>query len=355
MKIGNTPIYEQFIGDTPIKNIWLGNTNVWTHRYDYELRNVELRYSDGGTYVKCDGSNYAYIFCTLVKKIGGEEEGSYIKYMNVEYTFSNTGKYLTNDGTNRFYFNIDEFGTEDMSVFDNFLYIGAIPYIYGISSSTLNILLEPNIIERIEFDGYKNDCWTIGSDGYISAYATQFTVYYTSDELEINYYKSGLNKEVSTPITSFLYDENRNLLASGSSDTNLYVQTITENNNNYPILFSYIVSHSRYSTGYDVEYEIFQKTKNSYDTPLALFDYQTRCYDDYYAYGSSYIKLVNDAHTPETQYSYTCTTQELTITFNNGIITIDGITSSMTDAQIIDITATLEDKQETITINVEYQ
>ena len=70
MNLGTNPITELFLGGSPIKSIWLGTTKVWEHTYDYNIKNIKLVYSDGGTYLKCDASNYAYISCTLTKKKG---------------------------------------------------------------------------------------------------------------------------------------------------------------------------------------------------------------------------------------------------------------------------------------------
>lgn len=355
MKLDNTNITEVFLGDPPVKTIYLGDDLAWSHIYDYQISNIELLYSNGGTYVKCDGSNYMYIKCTLSKYKNSSLVSSSTKYMRANFML-NMGKYLTNDGTNRFYFNLKDYGTEDMSNITNPMTIGVEPYLYGISSTTLYMQLEPNVLEIVRNNGYKNDIKFYLADVFIQPYATQFSLDFSTYLLQINSYSSGLHKEVATTANSYLFDEDRSLITTGTREANNYVQPTTSNNP-YPVLYTFIVSNSLTSTAYDEEFNVFQKSNNTYgeNEILVLWDYHTRCFDDYYAYGSSCIKLVNDAHTSETTYDYTSTTKELTVTIQNGIIIIDGITSSMTDAQVIDITAKLGDRQKTITINVEYQ
>lgn len=358
MKIGNTPIYEQFFGKTPIKNIWLGNTKVWAHTYDYEISNINLVYSDGGTYLKCDGSNKMYVSCSLTKKKDTYIEGIYTKYMDITFTSDTMAKFCVSNGTNEYQFNVDEFGTEDMSYLSNPFTISITPSLYGITGDTLYPQIEPVLVESIQFLRQESNAAEYSNLKYLPYYTTSFNLTYYSNKVETYYYTSNQNKDVYTTVNSYLFDGERTLLASGSSTSNLYTQDVEQNLGEYPILYSYVVSHLSGGTvaDTDYEYEIMQKTNKEYDCLLALYDYQTKCTDGYYGYGSSYLKLLNDAHTEDIHYSFSSSIQEFVITQNNGIITIDGITSSMTENEWVDITAwTVDGREETITIYVEYQ
>lgn len=62
------------LGQTDVGAIYLGGTQIYptgsANKYTYTLTNVQVYYSDGGSILKSDGSNYVYFYGTFTVKRG---------------------------------------------------------------------------------------------------------------------------------------------------------------------------------------------------------------------------------------------------------------------------------------------
>lgn len=346
MYIGTTQILEQFVGDTPIKSIWLGATKVWEHTYDYAISNVKLVYSNGGTYLKCDGSNYACVQCTLTKKIGTTIKDSSTKNMNITWNYPNVGAYFKVNDDGKIYFDVDELGTTDMSYLNNPITTSISPYLNGISGETVYLKAEPNVETNSTYAGYDIHANDVEPLKY---YSTQFSSYITCYKVYKTYYKSGKQGERKQETNWYLYNaavSTGPFITSGSSGTRAYVNC-PANTNTYPLIRHYRVGYigvtqedvetdqtPPYSvSSYDYYLDVLQHSSNNYPegTTQVLYYGSTKLTDDYTIQTSDDIIIANDAHNDSIVYEFDSSDTTLTITQKNGIIYIKGVDSN-TDA-----------------------
>lgn len=351
MYIGNTQMMELFVGDNPIKAIWLGTTKIWTYTYDYEISNVQLVYSDGGTYLKCNGSNYAYVQCTLTKKKGTYIEGSWIRTMNINWTYSSVGSYfkVTEDG--KIYFDVDKMGTTDMSHHSNPFTTSFSTNLNGLSGGTLYLSAEPNVETYSTSIGY--DIHASSVDG-INNTINSFYTYVYCKEVYRTYFKSGKQGEKTADKNWYLYDAaitTGPFITSGTTGQRATINCGT-NTNTYPVVRHYRIGYIGVTqedvdtdqdppssvSPYDYYLDVAHFSPNSYttDQTQALFYGSTKLTEDYTIQSSEDIILVNDAekiHKGKIIYEFSKSDATLTITQKNGLIYITGVDSA-TDAWI---------------------
>lgn len=343
MNLGTYPITELFLGGSPIKSIWLGTTQVWTYTYDYEISDINLVYSDGGTYLKCDASNYAYISCTLTKKKGTYIESTETKKLDFDFSNDTIGNYFDKgeDGTIRF--SLSKYGTQDMSYHSNPFTVGLSPHFGDTHYSSVYLYAEPNVqtySSSIGYNIYTNDVKPI------NATTSYFYVYGYCYEVLRTYFKSGKTGTTETAKTWYLYPSNITTgpyMYSDSSGRRIMVECGT-NPNTYPLIRSYRlgyigVTSEDMSTDqdppssvspYDYYLDVLQKSTRSYSSAVtqSLFYGMTELTEDYTIYSSTDLIIGNDAHKDEIVYEFQCSDSSIDIEQKNGIIYVKGVTSA---------------------------
>lgn len=343
MNLGTYPITELFLGGSPIKSIWLGTTQVWTYTYDYEISDINLVYSDGGTYLKCDASNYAYISCTLTKKKGTYIESTETKKLDFDFSNDTIGNYFDKgeDGTIRF--SLSKYGTQDMSYHSNPFTVGLSPHFGDTHYSSVYLYAEPNVqtySSSIGYNIYANDVKPI------NATTSYFSVYGYCYEVLRTYFKSGKTGTTETAKTWYLYPSNITTgpyKYSGSSDRRIMVECGT-NPNTYPLIRSYRLGYIGVTSEdietdqdppssvspYDYYLDVLQKSTRSYSSAVtqSLFYGMTELTEDYTIYSSTDLIIGNDAHKDEIVYEFQCSDSSIDIEQKNGIIYVKGVTSA---------------------------
>ena len=343
MNLGTNPITELFLGGSPIKSIWLGTTKVWEHTYDYEIKDIKLVYSDGGTYLKCDASNYAYISCTLTKKNGTSIESTETKKLDFDFTFAGLGDYFDKgeDGTIRF--SLSKYGTKDMSYHSNPFTVGLTPYFGDTQYSSVYFNAEPNVETSSSSIGYKIYAKDIKP---INATTSYFYLYGYCYEILRKNYKSGKTGATETEKNWYLYPSN--IIRgpydySGSTNQRVTVECGT-NPNAYPLIRSYRLGYIGVSSedmstnpnppsslsNYDYYIDVLQKSTRSYSSAItqSLFYGMTELTDDYTIFSSTDLIIANDAHKDEIVYEFKCSDNTINIEQKNGIIYVKGLAST---------------------------
>lgn len=352
MFLGNINIKEQFLGDTPIKSIWLGTTQVWSGEYTYEISNVALKYSSGDMLL-CNGSNYAYISCTLKTY---DRTGTVVKTrtdmkMNIGCDYASLAEYMDIDGINRIWFNLDKYGTTDMSYFSSNLTIPLKPSINDLTGSTLNIIIEKNVPVSAKYSGQINNA-ECGIYKVIPSYVTSISINLNCYERTTTTYKSGKTGWEDEVCSASVINENTKTVVGTS--TYSVSAPITANSNPYPILHCFRISEDADVTQYlqnDYYLYLMQRSNVNRSNKLALFHNSTEVYEDYYIEQSTDVILMNDAHKDGYSYSMTSDSQTLTFYEKNGVLFIEGVTSSTDNWVTIEVEYE-EGKFEEITFNI---
>ena len=331
MNLGTNPITELFLGGSPIKSIWLGNTKVWSYTYDYQITNIKMVYSDGGTYLKCDASNYAYISCTLTKKKGNSTVSTETKKLDFDFSSALIGDYFdkTEDGTIRF--SLSKYGTKDMSYQNNPFTISLKPHFGDTYYSPVYLYAEPNVETSSSSAGYK-----IYADNIkpITASMSFFNIYGYCYNILNKTYKSGKSGTTEVAKDWYLYKSDATTgtyECSGSTAQKGVVECGT-NTNNYPIIRSYRLSYMGVSSTisfYDYYFDVLQKSTRLYSSAVtqSLFYGTTRMTNGFTIISSKNLTIANDAHKDETVYEFECNDSSLNIEQKNGIIYVKGLTS----------------------------
>lgn len=358
MFLGNTELGGMFIGDTPIKSIWLGTTSVWTNQYTYEVRDVVIKYSSG-TKVMSDRSNYAYVSCTLkTYKNGTLVKTETNKPMSFTWTYPSVGAYCTVTPDSKIYFN-PEYQTSNMSNHSDPLVTSLTAYLNGYNhTAQLYIYIEPNKLLTTTLRGYTSE---INADtNILEASDTRLIMFPHFYENNYCTYTSGKNNIVKTEVTCYYFDADDNYL--GECGSSIY-KTISSNTNQYPILHQYRFSRSSTTKqSDDVVFSRMQRSKKKYDKNriLALYDK----YGNEIVEGGSVksedindVYLMNDVHKDGVTYHAITEASELEVYEQHGVLTITNIDSSTAD--YVTITANYTDEndyewEETINFYVNY-
>lgn len=363
MNLGTYPITELFLGGSPIKSIWLGTTQVWTYTYDYEISDIKLVYSDGGTYLKCNASNYAYISCTLTKKKGTYIESTETKKLDFDFSSDVIGKYFDKgeDGTIRF--SLSKYGTEDMSYHSNPFTVGLSPHFGDTHYSSVYLSAEPNVETYSTSIGY--DIHANSVDGINNTTSSFYTTVFCEEIYRV-YFKSGKQSKKTVDRNWYLYDAaitTGPFIASGTTEQRVTINCGT-NTNTYPVVRHYRIGYIGVTqedvdteqdppsslSPYDYYLDVAHFSPNSYTTgqTQALFYGSTKLTEDYTIQSSKDIILVNDAekiHKGKIIYEFSKSDATLTITQKNGLIYIKGIDSA-TDAWVTVTTYLPVEKEE---------
>lgn len=347
MYFGTTNIKEQFFGDTPIKSVWLGTTQVWSAPYTYQISDVSFVYSTDDGKILCDGSNYGYASCTLKTYSGSTlVKTETNKRMNVAFNYSTIGEYFTVDDTNKIWFNMDDYGTRDMSTHNDPLTTSLTPYINGLTGDTLYLYLQPNLLTGTTNLGY--DITNTLNRDFLLYNQISLTLRNKSVHTVKNSYKSGKSATVSTGITEYIYSASTNTQLASITYNSSTSFAYEVNNTGKPILYSYRATYSSAGTYTSSdEYIYIMQASSTRASTMQLYWNDTLLGDDYTIQQSTDVILMNDSHTADTTYDFDTDDQALIITQKGGVIYIDGVTSS-TDCYV-DIIA---NETDIITINI---
>lgn len=353
MYFGNIKIKEQFLGDTPIKSIWLGTSQVWSAEYTYEISNIQMKYSSGSMLL-CNGANSAYITCTLktydrTKTLIRTETD--VK-MNVECAYPTLFDYMVVDGVNLIKFNLAKYGTSDMSYFSgNNLSVQLKPYINGLTGSSVNITIEKNVPITTTYSGQINSAYS-GIYKVIPSYATSVYLTLRCYERITTTYKSGKTGVVDETRTGVVINENTKTVVGSNSYS--VSAPINANQNSYPVLHCFRISEDSDAEQYlhnDYYLYLMQKSNVNRTENICLFYGSQEVGEDYNIQSSSDIILMNDAHKDGITYSFNSSNQSLTFEVVDGVIFIEGVTSS--DEEWVTIEVEDEDGNcEEITFNI---
>lgn len=337
MFIGNTQIKEQFFGDTPIKSIWLGNIQVWNNTYSYSISDIKITYSEGEK-IYCNGSNYAVITCTL-KTYNGSTlvKTETNKPMNFTFNYPNVGSYCTVNDNMKISFNLNDYGTTDLTYHSDPITTTITPFINGITGNVIQLAIEPNMLVDKQFMGNTNYGYNyIGST--IPNYSTSIYLKLECKEVEKCIYKSGQYTLSEKAAIGYVIDEiNKTYIGSNTYGLSVSVQA---NNNNFPVLYCYrITEHGdldMYSPN-DYYYYIMQHSNVNRNNKLSLYLDRQPITEDYYIETSTDIILMNDAHKDGYEYTMWSSNQSLRLSQENGVIFIEGISSSCEDWVMVEV------------------
>lgn len=343
MNLGTYQITEQFLGSSPIKSIWLGNTKIWTYTYDYEISDIKLVYSSG-TYLKCDASNYAYITGTLTKKKGTTIYSTQTVKLDFDFSSDVIGDYFDKkeDGTIRF--SLSKYGTEDMSYHNNHLTVGLSPHFGDTHYSSVYLSAEPNVqtySSSIGYNIYASDVSPLKST------TTSFSTICYCYDTHRTYFKSGMTGTTEIAKPWYAYDEDVTTgpyFDSGSTGRMLYI-TCGSNTNNYPIVRRYRIGWMAVTqedvdgqwqdppssvSPFDYYIDVLHHSKNTYDADVtqAMYYGSTLMGDDYTIETSEDFIIANDAHTDKIKYEFRSSDNSIKIKQKNGLIYVSGVDTS---------------------------
>lgn len=333
MYLGNSSLGGAFVGNAPIKTIYLGNTVAWSNPYTYAISDVKIAYSSGSK-VLTDRSNYGYASCTLkTYKNGSLVKTEQNKRMPFNWSSSSAGltsRYceVTDDG--KIYFN-SEYQTENMSFHSDPMTLSLQPYINGYEhANMLYISVQPNHIVSSVFQGYTTTITPYYS--VIPYHVENLYVYTDFYENIYNTYNSGKSNVTQNRLSVYCFDNNDEHIGTCTNGLNLYVG---KNNNDYPIVHQYRFSHSL--TNYqedDIYMYNMQRRNHIYTTEEILCLYDTngnelQYGDTVYSSGLNDIILLNDAHRYGANYEFDTDNSTISVREENGVIIISNVTSSL--------------------------
>lgn len=115
MDFGNKSITKLEYGNRVISEVWVGNTKVYpnTMVITYSISGATLYYSSGNMLMP-DNSNYAYVRGTLIEYHNGVEYSRTLTTLQPEFDYSTMARYFRLSG-NYIYFNLEEYGTTDLT------------------------------------------------------------------------------------------------------------------------------------------------------------------------------------------------------------------------------------------------
>lgn len=333
MYFGKSSLGGAFIGNAPIKTIYLGNTVAWSNPYTYAISDVKIAYSSGSK-VLTDRSNYGYVSCTLkTYKNGSLVKTEQNKRMSFNWTAlveGSTAQYceVTNDG--KIYFN-KNWQTTDMKYHSDPMTLSLKAYLNGYEhTNTLYIQVQPNYLVSSTVQGYSTSILpNVNILPYKQNYLYVYTDFYENVFCSYNSGKSGIEQN---RLSVYYFDNNNEHLGTCTSGIQLYIGT---NNNDYPIVHQYRFSHSLSAyTAEDIYMYMMQRRNHIYteDEILCLYDTdgnQLQYGDTVKSNDLNDIILLNDAHKDGTYYEFDTDNSTISVREENGVIIISNVTSSL--------------------------
>lgn len=350
MYFGNSSLGGAFIGNAPIKTIYLGNTVAWSNPYTYAISDVKIAYSSGSK-VLTDRSNYGYASCTLkTYKNGSLVKTEQNKRMPFNWSSTSAGltsRYceVTDDG--KIYFN-PEYQTENMSFHSDPMTLSLNPYLNGYEhANALFIQVQPNHLVSSTLQGYST---SILPNFSVLSYNQEYLYVHTDffENLSCTY-NSGKRNITQNRLNVYYFDNNNEHLGTCTNGTQLYIGT---NKKDYPIVHQYRFSHSLTSYEQDDVYMYMMQRRNhryTEDEILCLYDTdgnQLQYGDTVKSNDLNDIILLNDAHKYGTYYEFDTDNSTISVREENGVIIISNVTSSLNNYLYITIYYTDEEGRE---------
>ena len=316
---------------TPILQVWYGGSKVWEKDkdYTYKVSDPYLYYSSG-TYLKSDGSNYARITAKLEIYINGvlsETKPTWL--MDVTGESSITRDYLTYTD-NKISFNVDKYGTTDMSYHNNPITIAIIPSAYGVTCDKQYVSVEPNTIVSTSLTDYT--CSATTNVSFLTSGQTSFTVTNKNTGEYTTKYTSGKQTTETKGLEGYFYKvetttSTNTLLATMEANGSATINVGSTNTLSYPRVFTYRFSKGTTTTGYDDFIYIMQKSGTN-TTGLQLYWGTMKINNDTTLETSTFFYLENNGHTATSTYTYGCDDSNVIITQHGGVFLFENVNSS---------------------------
>ncbi len=337
MYFGTTKINDMYFGTSPINEIWLGNAKIWERvtEYTYEIDNVSVNYLPT-TYpesISPTGGNYANVIGRVRVYKNGVLETT---YATMQLDVSTTSQYIIKKD-NKLYFDIDTYGTTNMSTYSNPFYINVKTSYQGTSGPIVQVSVTPNLATSTTMTDYK--CSATTNVPFLNYNQTSFTVtnknygYYRTD------YTSGKYTTSSGGLGGYLYEVDDHTGTNTLKSTLAYngvasLSVGSSNVNSYPLIYTYRLSHSDTLTGYDYFIYMIHKCQNN-TTGMQMY-YGTNKVDGWNIESSAYSYIANNGHTSDTTYTWDVSDNGIDIEEMNGVFKIYCDSSTWGDVTIYD-------------------
>lgn len=336
----STPIKNTYHGSTSVPEIWYGGSKIWEKEKisTYEIDNVSIHYlpsSYNATTIQPNGITYASIVGRFRTFVNGEVTSS-IPTVQLEKQESSPYLILKNDGF--LYFDVDTYGTTDMSSMTNPFYVSVNTSYKGTSGPRVDVAVTPNLISSTSV--IDTTCSGTTSVPYLDFSGTSFTLYNKNRNVVKTTYTSGKYTTSTQWAPGYLYKQNINtgtntLVGSIEANGSMSVSVTPENQGTSPIIHIYRLSYnSNNATGYDQLIYMMQKCRNN-TSGLHIY------YGAYKVNGfnleiSGIFYLANNGHTSSTTYNIECDNRRIIITQMNGVFIVEATSSDVGTVTITD-------------------
>lgn len=326
-----------FIGTTPITSVWLGAYKVWERNpeWTYEVDNVSVNYlpTSKGEILRPDASNYASVIGRVKSYKNGVLQETK-PTMKLGLTTTSPFVKIVDDNI---YFNIDQYGTTNMTNSNPFGVTDIYYNFSGTTGSAPTIYVEPNRIASTATTSF--NCNAVLSVDFLNYNETTFVVTNRNTGIVQTTYTSGKSNSAGKNLDGYLYKVDRstgtNTLLSTMSYNGTYTVTVGPvNQATYPQIYIYRLSYMAGTTGVDDFIYIMQKGKNN-TTGLQLY-YGANKVDGWNVETSGMFYLANNSHTSSTTYDIECDNSYITITEINGIFIVEATSSDSGRVTITD-------------------
>lgn len=329
-----------FMGTTPIKSMWLGSYKVWERNseWTYEIDNLSVYYlpsSYNATTILPTGNVYASITGRVREYKNGVLNQT---WQTMQLDKSTTSPYLKLKSDGMLYFDVDTYGTTNMSSMSNPFNVSVNTSYKGFSGPSVNVAVTPNLISSTSVTD--TICSGTTSVSYLDFSGTTFTVYNRCKETIKTTYTSGKYSTSTQNATGYVYKLDRNtgtntLVGSVAANGSLSVSVTPVNQGSSPIIHIYRIStNSSNATGWDQFIYMMQKCRNN-TSGLHLY-YGANKVDGWNVETSGMFYLANNGHTSSTTYDIECDNSYITITEINGVFIVEATSSDSGRVTITD-------------------
>ena len=334
----STPIKNTYHGSTSVPEIWYGGSKIWEKEkiITYEIDNVSIYYfpsSYNATTIQPNGLTYASIIGRVKTLVNGEVSES---RPTVQLDKQESSPYLILKDDGFLYFDVDTYGTTNMSSMSNPFYVSVRTSHKGTYGPTVDVAVTPNLISSTSVTD--TTCSGTTSVSYLDFTGTSFTLYNKNRNVVKTTYTSGKYTTSTEWVPGYLYKLNRNtgtntLVGSVGANGSMSVSVNLVNQGSSPTIHIYRLSYnSNNATGYDHFIYMMQKCKNN-TSGLHIY-YGANKVDGWNIETSGIFYLANNGHTTSTTYKIECDNQNITITQMNGVFIVE---ASSSDSAIVTI------------------
>ena len=326
MKQGNSNINNVYQGETPVMRVYCGgNILIWqlNTQWTYVIDNLSVNYSatSGGIKLFSNASNYA----TVIGRVRSYKNGVLQETKpSVQLPIATTSPYLT-VSENRLFFNIEKYGTTEMTQFNPF---GVTDVTYNYSGTTgycPTIYVEPNTLASSAYTGY--NCYGTTDVSYLNYNQNTFTITNKNTAKVKNTYTSGRSKITTQNAIGYLYEVDENTFVSTLKATLAYNESYTvsakgTNVNTYPLIYIYRLSYAETVGATSADYFIFMIHKCQNNTTGMQMYYGNQKADNMHIESSGYFYIANNGHTSDTTYTWDVSDIGIDIDEMNGVFKI---------------------------------